>query len=472
MGAVKKAREAAQARNGRRAISLRGFYLKYFAYLFAGVVAATLAVFFMFELVAVNGLVYPAYYAEQQARAAEEKIAAAERVEETLIPALCTYAVFDADGTFRAGNLTKKAQADAWRAVEEGTKKSGGWYYTVVARDGEYCVLQYAIVPQYHSPVLRRYLPNPQNLLFLCWVCAALAVVVLTAVRFGRAMTKKLAPLISVTERIGREELDFAAPASDVRELDAVLRAFDDMREALRQSLERQWSLEQERKEQLLALAHDLKTPLTLVRGNAELLCETPVDAEQRECAAVIERSAGRMQRYVETMIEIMRDGYRIKPCGVETASLLEDAAEQLRELCAAKGLSAEQAFSYQGKDIVLDRALFMRALVNVFANAAEYTAAGGTIFFEVCEEKDAIAFTVTDTGCGFSGEALRHAKEQFFSGDKSRGQGAHSGIGLYLADLVARGHGGELILENSKETGGARVCIKIPKKTEGGPAT
>ena len=88
--------------------------------------------------------------------------------------------------------------------------------------------------------------------------------------------------------------------------------------------------------------------------------------------------------------------------------------------------------------------------------------AADGTVLFAVRQEGETLSFTVTDNGSGFSGEALKHAAEQFFTGDKSRGRDGHFGIGLYMVKLVAEQHGGQLLFENSKEAGGARVCMKI----------
>ena len=71
--------------------------------------------------------------------------------------------------------------------------------------------------------------------------------------------------------------------------------------------------------------------------------------------------------------------------------------------------------------------------------------------------------FKTIDTGRGFSEEALKNAKKQFYMDDKSRNSKKHSGIGLYMADLVIKQHNGELVLGNSGRTGGAEVVVKIP---------
>ena len=73
------------------------------------------------------------------------------------------------------------------------------------------------------------------------------------------------------------------------------------------------------------------------------------------------------------------------------------------------------------------------------------------------------VEISVTDEGTGFSKEALCHAQERFFMGDKSRTSNMHFGMGLYITSSIIKQHGGQLVLENSKETGGAKVTMKLP---------
>ena len=72
------------------------------------------------------------------------------------------------------------------------------------------------------------------------------------------------------------------------------------------------------------------------------------------------------------------------------------------------------------------------------------------------------VEISVTDEGTGFSKEALCHAQERFFMGDKSRTSNMHVGMGLYITSSIIKQHGGQLVLENSKETGGAKDTMKL----------
>jgi K+-sensing histidine kinase KdpD len=103
-----------------------------------------------------------------------------------------------------------------------------------------------------------------------------------------------------------------------------------------------------------------------------------------------------------------------------------------------------------------------MRALSNVLSNAVEHTPSSGVITFKTVEENDYMMFSISDTGNGFSAEALKYAATQFYMDNHSRNSKSHFGIGLFVADSVAKQHEGQLILENDKTTGGAMVTIKI----------
>ena len=447
----------------KRTIPLSLFYLKYFTYLVLGILAGIFVVAAVFGILVANEIIYPANYAEKLAQAARSEIADAEAVSEDLIPELCQYVLFDAEGKVKAGNIEKDGIGNAWRAVQEKVPGINGYYYTVIERDTEYCVLQYKIIAQYKSPVLRQYLPAPEKLLPVSCLCLTILVVVITAICFGRALKKKLSPLIQATERIQNQELEFSVMPSDIKEIDAVLQAVDDMRAALKKSLENQWQLEQAKKEQTLALVHDLKTPLTLARGNAELLYDTELTEEQKEFVDYIVNSSLQMQGYVQTLIEITRDGYKLQLQNINIASFLQEIMEQAKGLCTGKDIQLKESFEYKVRSFSADHDLLMRALINVFSNAVEYTPTGGTIIFEVSEENDYIVFSVSDTGIGFSAEALQHATEQFYMDDRSRNSKTHFGIGLFMADLVMKQHEGQLILDNSKETDGAKVVMRIP---------
>lgn len=457
----------------RTDIPLGLFFLKYFGYLFIGILGVAVIAILIFNMMWASDMVYPARYAEQQALLAAPVIEEAEEVSAQIVPELCRYALFDETGVWLGGDLKEKDAERAWEAVE-GRRSNmggviGGYYYQVIRRSGEYCVLRYQILSQYQSEALRKYLPPPEILILAVMLGMVLAVVVLTAVRFSRVMRRKLSPLIQAADRIQRQELDFPAERGNVREINDILQAMDDMRAALAQSLEEQWQAEQRKQEQMAALAHDLKTPLTLVRGNAELMCDMDLTKEQRECADCIAGNAIQMQNYVQTLIEITKSAQSppIHIRSVETESFLSEVKRQAERLCAMYRISFMWEDGLKRREMYAEPELLSRALQNLIDNAVRYTPQDGVVSMEIREDGENVVFRVSDTGCGFSESALRHGKEQFYMDDSSRtAVKAHYGMGLYIVDTIVRQHGGTLTLENSPETGGACVTVSISGRT------
>ena len=120
-------------------------------------------------------------------------------------------------------------------------------------------------------------------------------------------MRAQLSPLFEATEKVAEQNLDFEVGHSKIKEFEDVLCSFSDMKNNLKLSLEKQWSAEQLQKEQIAALAHDLKTPLTVIQGNIDLISETELDDEQRLYAGYITESSGQMGVYIRTLIDISR---------------------------------------------------------------------------------------------------------------------------------------------------------------------
>lgn len=135
----------------------------------------------------------------------------------------------------------------------------------------------------------------------------------------------------------------------------------------------------------------------------------------------------------------------------------------QIDGLCAVNNITLHWDCGQYPAYITADHDLLIRMLVNVLSNAVEHTPQGGNVTFEVWEYNNELSFRITDTGTGFSDEALKHATEQFFMDDDSRNSKSHYGIGLYVAASIAKKHGGKIILENSVVASGAKVTIQIP---------
>lgn len=366
-------------------------------------------------------------------------------------------------------------------------------------------IVRYQMVAKFSDPFLREIFPNAEFLILFIALLLFLTEAVLTARNFGRYLKRRLDTLTEIAAKVGQEDLDFEREYSDIREVDDVLGALFKMKEALQRSLEEQWESRRQKQEQIAALAHDIKTPLTIIRGNAELMQETVRTSEQGK--QTIGRGAAVRQSDVQAAEKIIGQasdqreisGIREQEERFPAGPFLEEARRKAEALGRKKNLAVE--CSFPGEEFMIRgrkgfREELLRAVGNVLSNGVDYSPAEQTLriraelrarselrdrselrvragqkeisgletFFE--EKQDGGTFlqiTVADSGPGFSGEALRHGTEQFYQADKSRAGTAHYGLGLYIARTVLEENGGALEIGNSEETGGGEVSIYVP---------
>ena len=271
--------------------------------------------------------------------------------------------------------------------------------------------------------------------------------------------------IINVTEKIKAKDLDYEISYGGIKEINQVLDSINDMRMELKKSLESQWRLENNRRKQISVLAHDFKTPMTVLRGNMDLLKSSSIDDSCREYIEDSECSLEMMEKYLNMLLEITRAerGYTMNFQKVELISMINDFISPLAKMAEDKSITISASAAQEKMFIYADKLLFQRMINNLIFNALDFTEADGTINIRTVVEKDSALISVTDSGCGFSLSVLKHGKEQFYMDDTSRGRENHYGLGLFIADCIVRQHKGTMELANDEQTGGAKITISIP---------
>lgn len=415
-----------------------------------------------------KGVIYPLNRVSAEIENAKEYLKTAPAIANEDIPLFCDYAVFTNTGAYKSGSLDSETADILWTSCLENNVTSARPYlYTVVQRDNEVLILRYRMTAQFSNALLGRLFPAADWLLIGVILLEILVLLFAISYWFGKYVEKKIDKLLLATRKIEQQDLDFTVGSSEIFEIDKVLKGIEHMKQALKQSLAKQWEAEKMRQDQIAALAHDLKTPLTIVRGNVELLYDMELSEEQTECADYIKNSSIRMQTYIQTLIDIAKSTDNFCPHIQEfcMSDFLKELQNQAMGLCMAQGIELQASFDYLTQYIHIDHDLFMRAILNVVANAVEHTRANTKVYLEVNESNGYFVFIISDTGSGFSAEALKHGIEQFYMGNQSRNSNAHFGMGLYITSSIIEQHNGELILKNSDKTNGAQVIIKIPQK-------
>ena len=242
----------------------------------------------------------------------------------------------------------------------------------------------------------------------------------------------------------------------------AIVQMFNDQ-VVQRQNSRYRAQLEQQRAEQTAALVHDLKTPLAIITGNADLLAEDEnlTEAQKAQIAAM-QRAAEKADRYLQTLraVNTAETSPQEPMQRVQVQEILTRCADDAKLLCNNKNIQFVLNNAMENaRTIPAQRQALGRALDNILENAVRFTPAGGTITLDAVEEGQEIVFTVTDTGPGFSPEALQKAGRELFTTDAARGQ--HWGLGLAAARRTAQTHNGTLTVSNG-ENGGGKVELRV----------
>ncbi len=472
----------------RKRRTLTGLFIKYICIYSVSTILLVLLMLFVFNLLVNMGVVLPANYMERQINENENKIVSSERVKEDLLPAGSFYGVYSISGDFLYGNLKKDEYGPAWQAYESNnTFADGGGIYRFLLRNNEeVCIVKYKIKSQATNEFLRNHFPSPDFCILILFFALFLLQTILISRHFARSIAKRLKVLGEVTEKIRCHDLEIGDTHSDIREIDQVLVSLSSMGKALKESLNEQWTMEKQKKEQIAALAHDIKTPLTVIKGNAELLSEEALKPSGREYTGYIRENAAEIENYLLLLQDmILSEDTRAQETMIfatELADQLISRAETLASGYSAGQISVEVKKSpFLSGEISCDIRQIKRAWDNILGNALEYTleadrlqegAPGICLPILITMEKTEhlgesyLAAGITDRGDGFTEEDLIHAASQFYQGDKSRHKKIHRGLGLYTASSFAVRQGGRLLLENSQEEDyGARVTLMLKLK-------
>lgn len=442
--------------------------IAFWRFLFMQLVGLFGAVAIPFLLVTVSttlGLTTYGDYSEIRANELAPILAATPDLSDVQIPMGIEYALLDKNYQLIETTLDENELEQAMRYATTGASDQNlQKRYLLVTRENEYIVLQYYIGAQYTNEWMNEHLPSPDILLIVLIAAGGLFVCLLLTTRFAKKLRLQLVPLFEATSEVAKQNLDFEVGHSNIKEFEDVLISFSHMKESLKASLEQQWKAEQMQKEQIAALAHDLKTPLTVIQGNADLISETELDEEQRLYAEYIGCSSEQMQLYIRTLIDISRAtiGYQLHRENIDLPAYVEQLREQINVLCQTKKIELQMEIENLPAALSADKLLLERAIMNVVNNALDYSPQDSSISISMIGNKGSLEISVTDAGPGFSQEDLMHAEEQFYMADHSRSSDLHFGMGLFITKSIIRQHGGQLILSNSEKTGGARVTISI----------
>lgn len=407
--------------------------------------------------------ILPANYAEQTIRRNKEAISNSHPLDRKLIPNTCKVGLFNKNHGYIGGEFDQQTVEDAEIFLSQSTNYRSR--YIVIERVDEYCVIQYDLSAHFASPILNRIFPKLELTMIISFFILFLALVIFMAFLFAKKLERELGPVVQATQQIKERNLDFELDTSHIQEFNEVLKSIKHMKVALAEALKTEWETEERRKIHIAALAHDIKTPLTIIKGNTELVTEEKISSEIVEYMESIEKSSNQIEHYITLLIEATRDdkNLRMKKERVKVDDFIKELTRQTQELCESYQVQLTNIENIKGEDVfVIDKESLLRAMMNVVLNALEHTKDEKQIILRMIEKNGVLTIEVEDFGDGFTREALKYASDQFFTQNTAR-RGTHYGLGLYMTKQVIKGHKGGITYENKEIDKGAIVSVNLP---------
>ena len=235
-----------------------------------------------------------------------------------------------------------------------------------------------------------------------------------------------------------------AAALSDLQEANQKLQADIDMERRL----------EKQRVEFFAAASHELKTPITIIKGQLQGMLYQVGRYKDRETylaqSLEITDTLGKMVQELLTISRLDTPGYTCKKSNLNLSNLIIDRITAFEDLFMQKDLTVEQSISPEIY-ILGDMQLLQKALDNLLGNAAAYSGAGNQILIKLWKETETTTLTIENTGAHIPDEAISKLFEPFYRVDQSRNrQTGGTGLGLYIVKTILDLHGAKIEITNT----------------------
>ncbi|RMF03844.1 MAG: HAMP domain-containing protein [Chloroflexi bacterium] len=266
----------------------------------------------------------------------------------------------------------------------------------------------------------------------------------------ARGLAAPLGRLATAARRIARGQLSQRVPEKGADEVADLARAFNEMAQHLEQA-------EQLRRNLVADVAHELRTPLSVVQGNLRAILDDVYPLDKEEIASIYDETIV-LNRLISDLRELAQaeaGQLQLNLSPTELPPLLESTADLFRELAREKDIRVETRLAPALPPVQADADRLRQVLHNFLSNALRHTPAGGKITLAARPQNGGLRVSVTDTGSGIPAADLPHVFDRFWRADKSRTreQGG-SGLGLAIARQIIQTHGGQVGADSTPGAG------------------
>jgi signal transduction histidine kinase len=263
---------------------------------------------------------------------------------------------------------------------------------------------------------------------------------------------RRLRALEHAARRLGEGDLSARAPQKGGDEIARVAAAFNRMAGELEARDAALRTSDALRRQMMADVSHELKTPLTAMRGYIETLRmpEVALDADRRDrYFETIDRETRRLERIVRDLLDLARyegGGVVLQRRLFDIERLFENVAGRHEREAHTKGVAIRIHVDAHADQVVADPDRVEQAIENLVGNALRHTPAGGTITLSATHADGVATLSVSDTGVGIAAEHLPHVFERFYKVDTARAaDSTGSGLGLSITKAIVERHGGTI---------------------------
>lgn len=286
----------------------------------------------------------------------------------------------------------------------------------------------------------------------------------ITVFMFYRLKLKEpLALLTKGASRIIEDDLDFTIEAKSQDELGQLCIAFETMRRTLLNNNRELWRQTEERKRLNAAFSHDLRNPVTVLKGSAKLAKKSVVDGTGNTEQIVdnlsrIESYTGRIERYIETMSSIQRlEEIPIEQEQVKWNKLISELENTIAFVGADSNKRINFNSSTSAESFSIDKSILFQVAENLISNAIRFAVQNIDVSCSLNET--ILKLSVTDDGCGFPAALIKNGIQPFQKGSEDT---EHFGMGLYICNLLCQRHSGSISIQNNKIGATVSATLKI----------
>jgi two-component system sensor histidine kinase BaeS len=288
-------------------------------------------------------------------------------------------------------------------------------------------------------------------------VLAALFALILWGTGFAsmRRFTRPMTNLIDAARRIEAGDYSAQLPEWGSSDLRSVARAFNAMSARLK-------TIDEQRRGFLADVTHELRTPLSVIRGQAEAIADGVYPGDAAHLAPILDatETLDRLVEDLRTLVLTDAGNLVLRKEPTDIGTLVQEASDSFRSQAESTGVRLNAEIGDHMPTVDIDPARIRSVIGNLLSNAMRHTPSGGTVTIAVGAAAERIAITVKDTGEGIPAELLPHVFERFVKGPSSTG----SGLGLAIAHDIIVAHGGTLEIQSAQGSGTTAV-ISLPMR-------